>query len=230
MRTCTRRNGTAWGMLALVACLGGLPLRSQAGEAGAWSSERYGPIQRRLFDLGHELSLGFSYLPLDAYYKGYGAQIAYTIHFNHVWALELFRVGFSYNVDSALKTKLIDQIPDISPGEFPAVELWENTNLLLKFFYGKQSFLNGTVLHFELYATAGASFFYRNSYPLWKGDMKNAHYEFGVNGGFGARIWFSPRWSVRLDLRDNVLLITFNQGKFPLKNVAMIGLTFAVNL
>ncbi|RLB53635.1 MAG: outer membrane beta-barrel domain-containing protein, partial [Deltaproteobacteria bacterium] len=71
-------------MLALVACLGGLPLRSQAGEAGAWSSERYGPIQRRLFDLGHELSLGFSYLPLDAYYKGYGAQIAYTIHFNHV--------------------------------------------------------------------------------------------------------------------------------------------------
>jgi outer membrane beta-barrel protein len=189
-----------------------------------------GPIQRRLFELDHELSLGWSYLPLDAYYKGYGVQIAYTIHFNHLFALELFRVGWSYNVDSKLKNKLIDQMPDISPGEFPAVLFWENTNLLFKLFYGKQSFLNNVVLHFELYATAGVAFVFRNPYPIWEGDLTNAHYEFGVNGGFGARFWFSPTWSIRLDLRDTVILLTLNRRKFPMKNSAMLGLSFAVNL
>jgi hypothetical protein len=139
-------------------------------------------------------------------------------------------VGWSYNLDTNLKTKLIDQIPDVSPGEFPAVVLWENTNLLFKFFYGKQSFLNNVVLHFELFATAGGAFVFRNPYPLWEGDYHNAYYEFGVNGGFGARFWLGPTWSMRVDLRDTVVLLTFNRGKFPLKNIAMIGLTFAVNL
>ncbi|RME19035.1 MAG: outer membrane beta-barrel domain-containing protein [Deltaproteobacteria bacterium] len=193
-------------------------------------SERYGPIQKRLFDMSHELSIGFAYLPLDPYYKGYGVQLAYTIHFDQMWALELFRVGFSYNTDTSLKTKLIQQIPDISPGEFPAVELWENTNLVFKFFYGKQSFLNRQVLHFELFATAGASILYANPYPIWEGNMHNAQYQFGVNVGFGARFWLDPRWSVRLDLRDTVVLIVFNQGRFPLDNVAMIGLSFCVDL
>ncbi|MBW1873147.1 MAG: outer membrane beta-barrel domain-containing protein, partial [Deltaproteobacteria bacterium] len=185
---------------------------------------------QRLFELDHEFSLGWAYLPLDAYYKGYGVQIAYTIHFNHLIALELFRIGWSYNVDSKLKTKLIDQMPDISPGEFPGVLFWENTNLLFKLFYGKMAFLNNVVLHFELYATAGVAFVFRNPYPIWEGDLTNAHYEFGVNAGFGARFWLSPNWSIRLDLRDTVILLTLNRGQFPMKNSAMFGLTFAVNL
>lgn len=203
---------------------------ARAESAESWQSERYGPIQKRLFDLNHEISLGWALLPLDAYYKGYGVQIAYTIHFSHLWALELFRVGWSYNLDTNLKTKLIDQIPDVSPGEFPAVVIWENTNLLFKFFYGKQSFLNNVVVHFELFATAGGAFVFRNPYPLWEGDYHNAYYEFGVNGGFGARFWISPTWSIRVDLRDTVVLLTFNRGESPLKNIAMIGLTFGVNL
>jgi outer membrane beta-barrel protein len=214
-----------------MAVVGGLVcFTPPAGAEEETSLADEGPIQRRLFELDHELAIGWSYLPLDAYYKGYGVQIAYTIHFNHLFALELFRVGWSYNVDSKLKTKLIDQMPDISPGEFPGVLFWENTNLLFKLFYGKQSFLNNVVLHFELYATAGVAFVFRNPYPVWEGDITNAHYEFGVNGGFGARFWFNPTWSIRLDLRDTVILLTLNRGKFPMKNTAMFGLTFAVNL
>jgi len=214
------------GCLLLAALLVGMGVRAEE----KWYSERYGPVQKRLYDLDHEISLGWALLPLDAYYKGYGVQIGYTIHFNEIWALELFRIGWSYNLDTKLKNKLIDQIPDVSPSEFPAVVLWENTNLLFKFFYGKQSFLNRTVIHFELFATAGGAFVFRNPYPLWDGDFHNANYEFGVNGGFGARFWLTPRWSLRVDLRDTVVLLTFNRGSFPLKNIALVGLTFGVNL
>ncbi len=221
-------------VVALAVLLGGWRLAPQPARAGEGESYQetssYGPIQRRLFDMGHEFSIGWAYLPLDAYYKGYGVQLAYTIHFSHLWALELFRVGWSYNIDSKLKTKLIDQMPDISPGEFPAVIIWENTNLLFKLFYGKQSFLNNVVLHFEVFITAGAAFAFRNPYTLWAGDYTNANYDFGVNAGVGARFWFSPSWSFRLDLRDTVLLLTLNRGGFPLKNSAMLGLTFGVNL
>jgi len=232
MRTTTRCK-TPVALLAIVCVasfLCAVPRSLAAEDEVSETSSKYGPIQRRLFDLDHELSLGFAYLPLDAYYKGYGVQLAYTIHFNQHLALELFRVGWSYNIDSGLKTKLIDQMPDISPGEFPAVVLWENTNLLFKFFYGKQSFLNNVVMHFEVFLTGGAAFIFRNPYPVWKGDFTNAHYEFGINAGVGARFWFSPSWSIRLDLRDTVILLTLNRGKFPLKNSAMFGLTFAVNL
>jgi len=208
-----------------------VPPRAHGQEKKSYQEKSaYGPIQRRLFDMDHELSLGWAYLPLDPYYKGYGAQLSYTIHFNHLFALELFRVGWTYNVDTDLKTKLIDQMPDISPAEFPAVLFFENTNLLFKLFYGKQSLVNRVVLHFEIFATVGGALLMRNPYPVWDGDLSNVRYEFGVNGGFGARFWLDPTWSLRVDIRDTVILLCFNQRDFPLENSAMIGLSIAVNL
>jgi outer membrane beta-barrel protein len=190
----------------------------------------YGPIQRREYELGHEISLGWAYLPLDPYSKGYGVQLAYTIHFNHLLALELFRVGWSYNVDTSLKTKLIDQMPDISPSEFPSVIFFENTNLLLKLLYGKHTFINRTVLHFEVFATAGGAFLVRSPYNVFDMDANKLTFDFGVNGGFGFRIWLDPNWSVRVDLRDTVIFLTINKGEFPFKNSALVGLSFSVNL
>jgi len=183
-------------LLALVLSLPALP----AAALGLSYKEKsaYGPIQRRVFELDHEIAIGWAYLPLDPYTKGYGAQLSYTIHFNHFIALELFRVGWSYNFDSKLKTKLLDQMPDVSPAEFPAVVFFENTNLVFKLLYGKQSLFNRTVVHFEVYAALGGAFLFRNPYPIWDGDLTNARYEFGVNGGFGARFWFSPSWSFKM--------------------------------
>jgi outer membrane beta-barrel protein len=190
----------------------------------------YGAIQKRLYEVDHELSLGWAYLPLNPYYKGYGASLSYTIHFNHLLALELFRVGWAWNVDTSLKTKLIDQLPDISPAEFPAVVFYENTNLLLKLLYGKQSLFNRVVLHWEIFATAGVAFVYRNPFNVDALDMDNNRIDFGVNGGFGFRFWLDPTWSLRVDLRDTVLLLGLNRADLPLRNSAEIGLSIAVNL
>jgi hypothetical protein len=203
-----------------------------SSESSASSSEKsaYGPIQQRLYEMNHELSLGWAYLPLDPYYKGYGVQVAYTIHFNRLWGLELFRVGWSYNLDSKLKTKLIDSLPDVSPVEFPGVIFFENTNLIFKMLYGKQTFLNRTVLHFEVFATAGGALLVRNPYNVTELDTHYLLFELGVNAGFGFRIWIDPTWSVRVDLRDTVILLGLTRGDFPMKNSGMVGLTLSVNL
>ncbi len=192
----------------------------------------YGPIQKRGYELNHEVSLGWAYLPLDPYYKGYGASLSYTIHFGHLMALELFRVGFSWNTDTSLKTKLIDQMPNISPTEFPAVVFFENTNLVFKLLYGKQTFLNRAVLHYEIFVTAGAAFAFLNPFNVTELDMDNARYDMGVNGGVGFRFWLSPSWSIRVDLRDTVFLIELGSagGDVQLDNSAEIGLAISADL
>jgi len=231
----------------LLLCGGPLwPARASAGEAEPEADtddasqyeeqSEYGPIQKRLFALDHELSVGWAYLPLDPFYKGYGVQVAYTIHFDDLVALELFRIGWSHNKDTDLKTKLIEQMPDVSPTEFPGVVFFHNTNLLLKIFYGKQSLLNLAVMHFELFATAGVALLYLNPFNLEdSGDetldyAEHQKFEFGVNVGVGFRIWLSPDWSLRVDMRDTVTLLSFTDEEFPLKNSAMIGVAIAVNL
>ncbi len=230
MRSSTR---LAAGVVMLIGWLGSLVTASAEDQDTYREESAYGPIQEHIYKMDHEISIGWAYLPLDPYYKGYGAQLAYTIHFNPFIALELFRVGWSYNVDTELKTKIIDTAPEVSLAEFPAVVFFENTNLLFKLFYGKQSFTNRTVVHFEIFATLGAAFLFRNPYPIWEGDLDNARYEFGVNGGFGVRFWFNPTWSIRIDLRDTVTLLSLNQGvddESWLDNSAMIGLSLAFNL
>ena len=78
------------GLVLLGLCLASQP--AQAGPKDQPLSSRYGPIQKRLYTLDHELSFGWSYMPIDSYYKGYGVSLSYTIHFDHLWALELFRL------------------------------------------------------------------------------------------------------------------------------------------
>jgi hypothetical protein len=193
----------------------------------------YGPIQHRLFDMNSEISFGWAYLPLDPYCKGYGVQVAYTLHLSQIWALELFRVGWSYNVDSKLKTKLIDQMPDISPAYFPAVVLFENTNVVLKLLYGKHTLMNRTVLHFEIFATGGIAFLVRNPFNFEFSD--DLQVETGLNIGFGFRVWIDPTWSVVVDLRDTVSLLRLNKVNpyfhwAEADNSALVGLSLAFNL
>jgi outer membrane beta-barrel protein len=190
----------------------------------------YGPIQKRLYALDNELSLGFSYLPLDPYTKGYGAHLAYTIHFDDLWALELLRVGFSWNVDTSLKTKVIDAMPQATPEEFPAVVFYENTNLILKLLYGKQSGLNAAVLHYDLFILAGAALLYRNPFNLDQLDTDHSRFDLGFNLGVGFRFWLSPDWSLRVDIRDTLIIFGVNNLDWPLENSVEVSMALSVNL
>jgi outer membrane beta-barrel protein len=209
--------------------------QKQSDDKGQYYQDRsaYGPIQRRKFQMKHEISFGWSYLPLDAYYKGYGLQLAYTIHLNPLMALELFRIGWSYNIDTSLKNKVLNAgTLKVNPEDFPAVVFYENTNFIFNVLYGKSSFLNRMVLHFELFVTGGGTFIYRNPFNIQALDMDTGRYDLGINGGLGFRVWVDPDWSIRFDLRDMLILLSARTGGVDSswKQVIMIGLMASYNL
>ncbi len=215
------------------------PARGADKPSGRKASERqpektyqdksdYGLIQRRVYDVNHEIGLGFSYLPLDPYYKSYGVALGYTYHFNSFFALELFRVGAFIPIDTSLKTKVIQTVPEAAE-KFRSITLFENTNVLFRMLYGKQSFLNRAVLHFELFGTLGGSLLFYTQEALWK-KSSSRRLDLGASFGLGFRFWFNPTWSVRADVQDMISLMDISGASIPLDSNILIGLGIAWNL
>jgi len=188
----------------------------------------YGLIQRRVYDMNHELGLGWAYMPLDPYYKGYGLSLSYTYHFNSFFALELFRVGGLAPFDTSLKTKVLQTVPE-SAQHFRSISLFENTNVLFRMLYGKQSLLNRAVLHFEMFGSLGGSLLFYTERAIWKG-IKNYRFDLGATFGLGFRFWMNPKWSVRVDLQDMISVMEISGASIPLDSNILIGLSIAWNL
>ncbi len=168
-------------------------------------------VQERLFRMNHELTLGLGALPLDAFYKGFYAQVAYTYHFTDTFAWQVGRGAYSYNLNTGLRDQL-ERDFGVLPTEFDEVQYMVGSDVVWSPFYGKAAVLNNTVLHFEGYLIGGATVFKFNS------GFKPA-----ANFGLGARL-FQNKWvSYRLDITDNVVI----QAR-PF-NVLMVQLLAALN-
>ena len=113
-------------------------------------------VQDRLFRMNHELHLGVGVLPLDAFYKGVTASVGYTAHFSDTFAWTVGRGLYSYNLDTGLRGQLENQF-GVAPTEFEEVEWMVGSDLVWSPWYGKTSFLNQSVTHFDVSLVAGAS-------------------------------------------------------------------------
>lgn len=151
-------------------------------------------VQERAFRMNHELTLGLGALPLDAFYKGYFAQVAYTFHFSDAFAWQVGRGSYSYNVNTGLREQL-ERDFEVLPTAFDEVQYMVGSDLVWSPFYGKMAVLNRSVLQFEAFLIGGATVF------KFTNGFKPA-----INLGAGARL-FQSRWvSYRLDFTDNVVL------------------------
>ena len=153
-------------------------------------------VQDRLFRMNHELSLGVGVLPLDAFYKGVSASVAYTAHFTDTFAWTVGRGLYSYNLNTGLRGQLENQF-GVAPTEFEEVEWMVGSDLVWSPWYGKTSFLNQSVTHFDVSLVAGGSVL----------RMVDRSFRPALNLGIGARIYASRSVSWRLDLTDNVVVV-----------------------
>lgn len=188
MRT---RSNVRSSVLALVA---GLVLGLWTSPAAADGLDEGGAlyaVQNRKYTASHEFSVGAGSLPLDAFYKGYTVSGAYTLHFNDLWAWEIVNGAYSFNVDTDLRRELESNF-SVQPTEFPSIQWFGNSNLVLKPLYGKLAWLNGNLIYGELFFTAGPAL----------ADYENAGTFVGANLGLGLRFYLSESFSVRLDARD----------------------------
>src|ERR1700687_1418 len=151
-------------------------------------------VQDRQYRMNHELSFGVGVLPIDAFYKGLLAQLGYTYHFSDSFAWQVGRGAYSYDVDTGLKAQLQRDF-GVLPTAFDQVQWMVGSDLIWSPFYGKSSFLNRSVRHFELYLIGGGSVLKLTS-----------AFRPAVNLGLGARLFTGQHISFRLDITDNVVI------------------------
>jgi outer membrane beta-barrel protein len=168
-------------------------------------------VQERRFRMSHELTLSGGVLPLDAFYKSVFAQVGYTYHFSDHFAWQVGRGAYGYNLYTGLREQL-EREYDVRPTRFQEAQWFVGSDLMWSPMYGKASWMNRSVIHFEFYGLLGASIF-----------KLNTGFRPGVNAGVGGRLFTSKNVSFRLDLTNNFVIVD------KLLNIPTIQLGAALN-
>ena len=184
-------------MMALIATL--LAATSAAG--GQEDAPRYGAVQKRLYELGHELSLLGGGLPSDPYYKGITLTAGYTVHLTGWLAWEVAQGTYSYNLDSHLKKEIL-RFRTVDKRAFPEITWAVASHLVLKPLYGKEALFNTDVVHVEVFLALGPALVERNI----KDNAKRIP-NFGGDGALGLRLWVTRVVSLRFELGELVYVV-----------------------
>ncbi len=140
----------------------------------------------------------------------YGGTLGY--HFNEYFAAE----GF-YNTSSNSKTadaKQIDQF--LAESGFSSTKEYQRPlsfagfGLMWSPIYGKFAFFRKSIIHFDIFAEAGASVIKIKTNLNETGSAVDAarggrdQTRWGSLVGVGTRVFISDRWSLRFDVRNNI--------------------------
>ena len=180
------------------------PLASVAAqETGYGEGGRVYAVQKKGYQLKHELYGAVGVLPMDAMYKGVTIGGGYTYHFSHHFAWEAIQFTYSNNIDTGLKGDL-QSIFDAEVTSFREIQFMANSNVVFVPLYGKMSWLNRHVVQMELYLTAGPGIARYKEYLRVgsEGFSEEGKYYFSGNFGIGLRFFIDQHFSVRLDMRD----------------------------
>nr|WP_242588982.1 outer membrane beta-barrel domain-containing protein [Corallococcus macrosporus] len=175
-------------------------------------------VQDRLYRMHHELSLGVGVLPADAFYKGLIGTVGYTYHFSDSLAWQVGRGTYSYNVQTSLRSQLerdFDAAPTATAFE-DQVQWMVGSDLMWSPLYGKTSFLNSNVIHFEVFLLAGGT--------VVKVDRSDG-FRPAVNLGLGVRVFSTQNVSFRLDVTNNTVFA----GAARIINVPTVQIGTAFN-
>lgn len=174
---------------------------------------RLSAVQHRKFREAHELQVAAVTLPLDAFYKGLGIEAGYTWHFSDRFGWEVVHAGYAADLDTGLKTQLQTDF-GVAPTKFEVAKYYVNSDFVVKPLYMKASLFNHAVVHGELFFLGGVGIF----------DVTSGIKPAG-NVGLGGRVYLTQHISVRVDGRENlVLLQNFSKTKNVIAFTA--GLSF----
>jgi hypothetical protein len=179
-------------------------------DAPGWTQERatatnyeHRVIQRRKFNLEHELFLAAEALPSDALYKGFCAHVAYARHFGDVWAWEVMGLSYCESVDTDLKNQLLPIAASVNQTlpVLPEVTGVASTRLQLKPFYGKQAWRDKGLLHGEVFIQAGPALVITRIH-----NAKTTAAP-GIDFGLGLRVWLDNKFSLRADVGEVAVFV-----------------------
>jgi outer membrane beta-barrel protein len=157
-------------------------------------------VQDRAYIVHKEVSVNFGGLPLDAFNKSIIGGISYTYGLNSKWNWEVFNVAGAMNVETQLKSDLLNNFNAEPKGVLDHPQAIYTSELLYSPMYGKFLMFNNRVVHNEisLGITGGAL------------DYKEAGMVGIVGPGLTSRFFVSQDSSIKFDAR---LLYQFTQSQ-----------------
>ncbi len=193
------------------------PAKKEAkDDIGNLRKEGIDVVQNRVFVKGgrHELTLGTGFIFDNPFLRYETLEGRYTYHFREMLAFEA-NYAYAFNQTKAILRDL-ENIPcdnpptlfddagapiadcgvTLNPGPDPYKHIIGG-NLLWAPIYGKFSIFSKKILHFDVFATAGAGYY--------MGDREN---NVGFNVGIGSKIFVNESTAVRIDFRN----ITIKEG------------------
>jgi outer membrane beta-barrel protein len=179
-------------------------------------------VQKRQFQMAHELSLGVGMLPLDAFYKGFTGNVGYTYHFSDHFGWKIGRFSYSQNSATNLKTTLTRDF-GVENTKFPEVQFLLGSDLIWSPLYGKTAFMNQSVIYMQLYFIGGVSAAKTVSKDS-TGKSVEEGFRPGANLGLGLRFFATNRISLKIEASNHATL-----GGGGLLNVVDLGAALAIN-
>ncbi len=179
-------------LLVVAALLSAAGARADDGDE-VEDSGQVAAVQNREYRMGQEIELAATLLPYDAFYKGLAPTASYTFHFSDTLAWEVFRIGYSVDFDTGLKQQLLQL--GAQPTQFEQTQLFVTSNVMYSPLYVKGTLANKSVVHGEGYLLLGGGAF----------DETDGFHP-APDAGLGARLFLSRAFSLRLEVRDAVIL------------------------
>jgi outer membrane beta-barrel protein len=158
-------------------------------------------IQRRKFELVHELALRVGTFPVDPFYKAYSGTVGYTYHFSNYVGWEIASMTYNLDLATNLKQALLDAATGPISAQLPEIKWYVASHLVVKPFYGKEAFLDSALVHLEVFLQAGPAVLNVEH------QLTETTFAPGVDAGLGFRLWLSSNFSLRAELDEMIFLL-----------------------
>lgn len=176
-------------------------------------------LEDPLFSRTHRFSmdLGFSNMPLDAYYKPIFLEASGNYQFNDLFSWDFLRAGYAlYRYGTGLESDIQNQTGYTfsRPPIFKKARFYVASDASLNLFYGKLNMLNESIIYTQIALEAG---------PMYMDFSRKK--QLGVNAGLKLQFFVNDQWSVNVKANHTIGFLSGAPSNILILN-AGVGFAF----
>lgn len=165
-------------------------------------SEPVFAIQEKIFFKYHELSIVTGYITNDDFYDVFPIGLAYTYNFNDTMSWEVLRAYYDFTREKDLLKDLVND-HGAAPTQFYQPQTQLLSHFVYRPLYGKDAFLNKSVLNHETYFYGGGGIdVYKKKYPDPTAGSSSDEIALCISFGAGIKYFINESANVAFELRD----------------------------
>ncbi len=177
-----------------------------AAEEIGGKEARIEAIQDKMYHCYHELDFDLSYIPDDDFFQPFPISMGYTYHYNDLYGINV-RGGYVYNRDRQLKKDLEDDF-GVTASEFKKIQYMAHIHGVYTPLYGKDAFLNKTIINHETYLMAGVGMVnYKSDFTFGPSDTSTA---VSASVIVGKKVFLNEKFCLNFEIRD---MLNFSDGE-----------------